>query len=345
MTNPLLHVEGLTSRFQVRTGRYGGHRATVRAVEDVTLSIGAGEVVGLVGESGCGKTTLARAILRMAPVSAGHVYFEGVDLATLRPAALRRVRPRIQMIFQDPYASLNPRMTVFDTIAEPLRARARLENCRLSRDDITQRTATLMDEVGLVRRNVRKYPHEFSGGQRQRIAIARALALGPRLIIADEPVSALDVSVQAQILNLLGALVKNHGLTMIFISHDLSVVRHIANRIAVMYLGRIVEIGPAKRLFSHPAHPYTRALLAAVPLPDPMAARQNVSPPLQGDPPSPIAPPAGCAFHPRCPWAQAQCEAGVPPLVTPPGSDEPNLSSHQAACVRLTEVLTSNCAG
>jgi oligopeptide/dipeptide ABC transporter ATP-binding protein len=337
---PLLNVDGLTSRFTVRTGRYGGHRAVVRAVEDVSFALAQGEVLGLVGESGCGKTTLARAILRMAPITAGRVCFEGIDLATLRAGALRRMRPRIQMIFQDPYASLNPRMTVFDAIAEPLRAQARLHGARLTREDITRRAGTLMDEVGLARRTIRKYPHEFSGGQRQRIAIARALALAPRLIIADEPVSALDVSVQAQIINLLGDLVKEHGLSMIFISHDLSVVRHMASRIAVMYLGRMVETAPAEALFARPAHPYTQALIAAAPLPDPVAARQSARPILLGDPPSPIAPPPGCAFHPRCPWAAGVCRESVPPLIESPVIPK-TVPARATACVRLETVLAA----
>lgn len=264
MNPPLLEIEGAKVHFTKRS-------ACIRAVDGVDLSLGEGEVLGLVGESGCGKTTLARAIMRLTPLTAGRIRFESTDLAGLRRRALNRVRPRLQMIFQDPYSSLNPRMTVFDTLAEPLRVHG-----RAVRRDVAGRVVRLMEQVGLAGRFARKYPHEFSGGQRQRIAIARALALEPTLIIADEPVSALDVSVQAQILNLLADLIRTHGLALILVSHDLAVVRHLAHRVAVMHMGRIVETGATAALFGNPQHPYTRTLLEATPAMDPAKARANL---------------------------------------------------------------------
>ncbi|MFP4500506.1 MAG: ABC transporter ATP-binding protein [Candidatus Hydrogenedentota bacterium] len=302
MNTPLLEVTALESHFKLRGG-------TVRAVDGVSLAVNEGEVVGLVGESGCGKTTLARAIVGLAPATSGRIAFEGTDLTNLPAAARHRLRPGMQLIFQDPYASLNPRMTVFDAIAEPL-----LTHRLATRADAPRTVALLMDKVGLARRYVRKYPHEFSGGQRQRIAFARALALKPRLILADEPVSALDVSVQAQILNLLRNLCADERLAMLFISHDLAVVRHMAQRIAVMYLGHIVETAPRPALFAQPAHPYTRALLSAIPVPDPDHAHKHRYATPKGDPPSPMHPPAGCPFHTRCPYAQPACSAQPPPL-------------------------------
>jgi oligopeptide/dipeptide ABC transporter ATP-binding protein len=280
-------------------------------------------VVGLVGESGCGKSTLARTIVRLVPPTAGAVVFEGRNLAELSGRALRRLRPAIQVVFQDPYASLNPRMTAFSIIAEPM-----LAHGLAYRDKATARVAELMDRVGLAPRFMRKYPHEFSGGQRQRIAIARALALEPKLIIADEPVSALDVSVQAQILNLIAGLCKETNLTLLFISHDLAVVRHIAQRIAVMYLGKIVEIADVDALFTTPRHPYTQALLSAVPVPDPDYERAREPIALGGEPPSPLNPPPGCAFHPRCPFADERCTEAVPQL-------EACGTRREAACLRL----------
>jgi oligopeptide transport system ATP-binding protein len=282
------------------------------------LTVRRGETLGLVGESGCGKSTLARSILRLVPVTSGEIQLDGIDMLALDRKELRRTRRKAQMIFQDPYASLNPRMTVMDILSEPLRIH------RLAaRRDLGARVGALMDKVGMARKYMRKYPHEFSGGQRQRIAIARALAVEPTVILADEPVSALDVSVQAQILNLLLDLHRESNLTMIFISHDLSVVKHIADRIAVMYLGKIVEIGGAGEVFNHPRHPYTRALLDAVPIADPERKVKTIR--LPGDPPSPMNPPEGCSFHPRCPRADEKCTRSAPDL-------GPKVSNHHTAC-------------
>ena len=311
-SSELLRVESLQVWFPVKRAfsRWKpGPPVYLRAVNDVSLHMRKGEVLGVVGESGCGKSTLARAIVRLETPRSGSIRIDGEDLAVMNARALRRLRPRVQMIFQDPYASLNPRMTVFDAIAEPMRAHR-----RLARQDLASEVSVLMDKVGLARRFVRKYPHEFSGGQRQRIAIARALALRPVLLLADEPVSALDVSVQAQIINLLAALQRETGLAMMFISHDLGVVRHLAQRIAVMYLGRIVETGPADAVFNAPRHPYTRALLAAIPVADPETERARVRPETRGEPPSPLHPPSGCAFHPRCPLARPECASETPVL-------------------------------
>ena len=323
----LLSLRGVQTHFPVQRGFvFRRQVGTVKAVDGVDLELRRGEVLGLVGESGCGKSTLARTILQLVPPTAGTVVFEGQNLAELDAAALRRARLGLQMVFQDPYASLNPRMTVFDTLAEPLRVHK-----IVPRADVPARVTALMERVGLAPRFAKKYPHEFSGGQRQRIAIARALALEPRVIVADEPVSALDVSIQAQILNLLAQLVRDLGLSLIFISHDLSVVKHLSDRVAVMYLGKIVEHGPAAAVIEHPAHPYTRALVSAIHVPDPARekARQRIV--LPGDPPSPLNPPAGCAFHPRCPYATEVCRAAIPPLAVQPDGRE-------VACVRLAEL-------
>jgi oligopeptide transport system ATP-binding protein len=323
MSEPLLELRGVKTHFPVRRGLFfPRHVGTVKAVDGVDLTVRRGEILGLVGESGCGKSTLARTILRLVPVTEGAVILEGRNLCELSARELRALRPKAQLIFQDPYASLNPRMTVFDAIAEPIRVHTRIPS-----REVAARVSELMRRVGLAPRFVRKYPHEFSGGQRQRIAIARALALEPRLVIADEPVSALDVSVQAQILNLLAELRRDADLTMVFISHDLSVVRHIADRIAVMYLGRIVELGPAEELFQNPRHPYTRALLSAVPLPDPDREQERMRMLLRGDPPSPLNPPSGCPFHPRCPNAVERCVNEMPAL-------ESCGETHECACHR-----------
>ncbi|TVR53482.1 MAG: ATP-binding cassette domain-containing protein [Puniceicoccaceae bacterium] len=323
----ILELQEIKTHFPVQEGLiFKRQVGTVKAVDGVTLSVGRGEVLGLVGESGCGKSTLARTILQLLPATEGAVLLEGRNLCQANRDELRRMRGQAQMIFQDPYASLNPRMTVFDALAEPL-----LVHGKSTRSKVAREVGALMEAVGLSPRYMRKYPHEFSGGQRQRIAIARALALDPGLIIADEPVSALDVSIQAQILNLLQRLCRERNLSMIFIAHDLSVVKHISDRIAVMYLGRIVEIGPSVAVMENPLHPYTRALVSAIPLPDPIRERDRRRIVLSGDPPSPLNPPAGCAFHPRCPWAVEACSQGIPPL-----DDRGN--NHRAACIRLDAI-------
>jgi oligopeptide transport system ATP-binding protein len=302
----LLEVRGLRKTFPVGGGGFA-RRAQLVAVDDVDLEVDAGETVGLVGESGCGKSTLARVALRLIEPDAGEIRFDGKDLRALGRRELRAERRRMQIVFQDPFASLNPRMTVGETIAEGLRVHGLLPE-----DKRADRVAELLETVGLAPEHAARYPHEFSGGQRQRIGIARALALEPRLIVADEPVSSLDVSIQAQILNLLLELQRRFGLAYLFISHDLRVVRHLSRRVAVMYLGRVVERAPADALYARPQHPYTEALLSAVPVPDP--GRKHARIVLSGDVPSPIAPPSGCPFHPRCPKAQAVCSVDRPPL-------------------------------
>ena len=307
LTLPLLQVEGLVKRFAVRRGLFGRARAEVRAVEDVSFTLRAGSTLGVVGESGCGKSTLGRLVLRLIEPSAGRVVFAGVDLGTLDAAALRAQRRAMQIIFQDPYSSLNPRMTVGQILAEPLR----LHGLHPGRHK--ERVTELLHTVGLPGEHALRYPHEFSGGQRQRVGIARALAVEPRLIVCDEAVSALDVSVQAQVVNLLQDLQQRYGLAYIFIAHDLAVVKHIASQIAVMYLGRIVERADKRDLFAAPRHPYTQALLAAIPVPEPAPRRERIL--LQGDVPSPMNPPSGCAFHTRCQHARALCSQELPPLI------------------------------
>jgi len=287
---PLLETRGLTKIFAQRGGR-----PPVQAVTDVSFSIERGETLALVGESGCGKSTLGRVILRLIEPTAGQVRFEGQDFSALAGPALRAARKRLQIVFQDPMASLNPRMRVLDIVAEPIV----VHDLAKTREERRTRVTALLERVGIGADALTRYPHEFSGGQRQRIGLARALASDPALIVADEPVSALDVSVQAQIVNLMADLQAQQGLSYLFISHDLRVVRYLAHRVAVMYLGRIVELGPVQEIFSRPQHPYTMALLSAVPTRDPAKQRLRIL--LEGDPPSPIAPPSGCSFHPRCP--------------------------------------------
>jgi oligopeptide/dipeptide ABC transporter ATP-binding protein len=301
---PLLAVEGLVREFTV------GGRA-LRAVDDVTFQVGPGETLGLVGESGCGKTTVGRLILRLLPATAGRIVFDGRDVTDVPERGLREFRRAVQVVFQDPYSSLNPRLTVRDIVGEPLR------NFGATRRAAAQRVGQLLDTVGLSPSYMSRYPHAFSGGQRQRIGIARALALSPRLLVCDEAVSSLDVSVQAQILNLLADLQRGLGLTILFISHNLAVVRHVSHRVAVMYLGRLVEVAPEARLFAHPRHPYTRALLAAVPEAGPDAVPPAVLP---GEMPSPLSPPPGCRFQTRCPRAEARCR-GPEPELTPVAPD------------------------
>jgi oligopeptide/dipeptide ABC transporter ATP-binding protein len=306
---PLLEASTLKVYFPAGSKLFGSNKVWVKAVDGVSLHLEKGETLGLVGESGCGKSTLARALLGLIPLHAGKVAFEGRDLADYDKAGLALFRRKVQMVFQDPYASLNPRMTLESTLTEPIKVHALAKGAELGR-----RVAELLDMVGLPLRALRKYPHEFSGGQRQRIVIARALAMNPEVLIADEPVSSLDVSIQAQILNLLASLKKDLGLSLIFIAHDLSVVRHVSDRIAVMYLGRVVEEAPSDILMDRPAHPYSRALISAIPLPDPVLARSIRPLVPQGEIPSPMNPPSGCPFHPRCPFSIEQCSAQQPSL-------------------------------
>jgi oligopeptide transport system ATP-binding protein len=327
MTENILELRDVKTYFPIHTGfLVKRHAGSVRAVDGVTLSVRQGEVLGLVGESGCGKSTLARTILQLVPMTGGAVILNGRNLGEASRTEMQACRRDLQMIFQDPYASLNPRMTVHATLAEPLLVHG---ICRPS--EVRVHVEELMSTVGLSPRFARKYPHEFSGGQRQRIAIARALALRPKIIIADEPVSALDVSIQAQILNLLSQLCRGMNLSLIFIAHDLSVVRHISDRVAVMYLGKIVELGPAVDVIDRPRHPYTRALVSAIPVPNPEVERVRQRIVLAGDPPSPIDPPSGCAFHPRCPYAIDRCRQTIPQL-------GPSGPSREAACIRLDEI-------
>ena len=327
MPRAFLEIEGLETHFPIEAGLIFKRRlGMVRAVDGVSLSINEGEVLGVVGESGCGKSTLGRTIVQLIPPTAGTVILEGRNLNQLNARELRRARGDFQMIFQDPYGSLNPRMSVFDTLAEAMRTHK-----KVPRLELRPRVAELMRKVGLLPHTMKKYPHEFSGGQRQRIAIARALAVEPKLIIADEPVSALDVSIQAQIMNLMERLQAEKNLTYLFISHDLRAVRHLSDRVAVMYLGKIVELGDARTVLEKPLHPYTKALISAVPIADPAREHARKRIVLPGDPPSPINPPIGCRFHPRCPYMIEACKAQVPPLADWG-------ENHFAACIRVSEI-------
>jgi peptide/nickel transport system ATP-binding protein len=323
-TKPLLELRGLKTFFDVRRGVLGGGRAVLRAVDDVSFDIRAGETLGLVGESGCGKTTVGRTLLRLEQETAGSIVYDGLDVTLANASEIKRYRRSIQVIFQDPYSSLNPRMTVGQIIAEPTLVYGLVP----SRAAATRRVSELLAQVGLFDYMAERYPYELSGGQRQRVGIARALAMEPKFIVCDEPVSALDVSIQAQIINLLEELQQTLGLTYLFIAHDLAVVRHISDRVVVMYLGRVMEIADRDSLYSEPLHPYTKALLNAVPIPDPQLERERARSVLGGEVPSPLDPPPGCVFHTRCPIATQECREVVPALreIKP---------MHFAACIKV----------
>ena len=331
----LVEVDALKVHFPIRSGIFKTTKGTVKAVDGVTFEVRRGETLGLVGVSGCGKSTIGRAMIRLREPTDGSVRFDGVDLTSLNSGALRKMRRRMQIIFQDPYGSLDPRMTVGSIVSEPI------ETHHLATGEAKkERVAELLRLVGLDPKYVRRYPHEFSGGQRQRIGVARALAVEPEFIVCDEPISALDVSIQAQVLNLLTDLRSRLGLTYLFVAHDLSVVKHISDRVAVMYLGKVVEIGPPDQLYAAPGHPYTRALLSAVPVPDPVSERKRRRVILKGDVPSPVNPPPGCRFHTRC-WLYERlgkpenCRTDDPPLAVLDGE-------HRAACHYAAEALKTD---
>jgi oligopeptide transport system ATP-binding protein len=316
-----IQIKDLTKNFPVKGGVFSRQVASVKAVQGVSFTIKRGETLGLVGESGCGKSTLGRCIIRLIEPTSGQIILDGQDVTTTKGEELRALRRKMQIIFQDPYASLNPRMTVGSIITEPLEIHKLFD----SKKDRLDRAKQLIELVGLRPEHINRYPHEFSGGQRQRIGIARALAVDPAFIVCDEPVSALDVSIQAQVINLLMDLQQNLGLTYLFIAHDLKVVEHISTRVAVMYLGKIVEIASSDELYQNPTHPYTRALLSAIPVPDPRGKEQRII--LTGDVPSPIHPPAGCHFHPRCPDMILECRETCPSL-------RETRPAHETACIR-----------
>jgi oligopeptide/dipeptide ABC transporter ATP-binding protein len=333
VSEPLVSVEHLEQHFPVRDGVvFDREVARVHAVDDVSFDLAEGETLGLVGESGCGKTTLARSLMRLLEPTGGKLEFRGRDITHASAREMRPLRREIQMVFQDPFASLNPRKRVTQIVGAPLRLHG------VPKDEVPARVDRLLAQVGLQSEHLNRYPHEFSGGQRQRIGIARALALEPKLIVLDEPVSALDVSVQAQIVNLLEDIQDEFGLSYLFVAHDLSVVRHVSDRIAVMYLGKLMEVSPAEELYTKPIHPYTQALLAAVPIPDPRENRQRERVVVPGEPPNPIDPPSGCVFHPRCPRATEICSTVEPPLATYP-------SDHLAACHHPLNVSADEVAG
>jgi oligopeptide transport system ATP-binding protein len=327
MTGPLLSLQRLRVHFAVGGGWFKP-KQTLRAVEDVSLDVRPGEALGIVGESGCGKSTLARAILQLVKVTDGQVVWLGRELQGLSVAEMRPVRADMQIVFQDPLASLNPRMTIGEIVAEPLR----VHRSEMSRDDRRAAVARMLERVGLSGDQINRYPHEFSGGQCQRIGIARAMILQPKLLVCDEPVSALDVSIQAQIINLLDDLKRETGMTILFVSHNLAVVRRVCDRVLVLYLGKLMELAPRDELFASPRHPYTRGLLAAVPVPDPDVQPGRLTLTLKGELPSPLAPPSGCVFRTRCPHAVEQCAAAIPTVETVG-------ESVQVACHRWRELL------